>query len=270
MPALDLRTLAAELLVAQSRATTTKRPSSLDEKFDLAAGYAVGAELLFLKRKNGHQPVGRKNGLTNPAMWPRLGLNSLVWSYVYDNTVHYATDNKASLPLTGMIVPKIEPEIVFKLKSAIPAGADAAIALAAVEWFALGFEIVDCLYPEWRFRPADMVAGFGFHAALIIGEPQPLTEINTLVEQLPALKLNLYKNGQLVAEGSGQNVLGSPALSLANLAQVVSQQTNAEPLGAGEVVTSGTLTDAMFVAAGEEWSAQAEGIAVPGLTLSFS
>ena len=43
--------------------------------------------------------------------------------------------------------------------------------LEATEWIALGFEIIDCVFPDWKFQPADFVASRGLHAALIVGEP---------------------------------------------------------------------------------------------------
>jgi 2-keto-4-pentenoate hydratase len=94
---------------------------------------------------------------------------------MYDHTVHYATANEASLSLARMISPKIEPEIVLKIRSPLGAGTDAAAALEAVDWIALGFEIIDCPYADWKYQPADLVAAYGLHAALIVGEPHAVT-----------------------------------------------------------------------------------------------
>jgi len=69
--------------------------------------------------------------------------------------------------------PRIEPEIVFSWKKPITTvGLDAATVLADhVEWIALGFEIIDCPFPDWKFQPADFVASMGLHRALIVGDP---------------------------------------------------------------------------------------------------
>lgn len=270
MSNLDLRELATELMTAHTSAGLITRPSARDEAFDMATAYAVGAELLTLQHNAGHTPVGRKIGFTNKSLWPRLELDAVIWSYMYDNTVHYATNNSATISLAGMVAPKIEPEIVFKLRSPLTSGfEDAAAILEAVEWIALGFEIVDCNYANWRFKASDMVADFGFHAAMLIGEPQPLGEIAKLVEQLPVLKLRLSKNGQVVAEGEGKNVMDSPALSLGSVAAGISRQPDAAPLAIGEVITTGTITDAQFIQVGEEWSAEVEGLTLPRLSVSF-
>src|SRR6185369_15328292 len=112
----------------------------------------------------------------------------LVLAHMYDDTVRDAEGNVATLSLARMIAPKIEPEIVFKLKAPLGAGVtEADTALEAVEWLALGFEIIDCPYADWKFQPADFVAAYGLHAALIVGQPRPVTaaNISEFVEQLP-------------------------------------------------------------------------------------
>jgi 2-keto-4-pentenoate hydratase len=114
--------------------------------------------------------VGRKVGYANKAMWRALKLDTLAWAHMYDDTVRYAEGGSASLPVARMCSPKIEPEIVFKLRK--PLGAEQvepAEVLNAVEWLALGFEIIDCVFADWTFQPVDFVAAFGLHAALIVG-----------------------------------------------------------------------------------------------------
>jgi 2-oxo-3-hexenedioate decarboxylase len=184
---------------------------------------------------------------------------------MYDDTVRYAADNDASLTLERLRSPKIEPEIVFKLKTPLGAGADAAAVLDAVEWLALGFEIIDCPFPDWQFQPADFVASFGLHAALIVGAPRPVEPAT--IDPLPRFKVRLFRNGELVDEGSGRNVLRSPALSLGEMASAIARQPGADPLAPGEIVSTGTITTSQPIAAGETWSATVEGLDVPDLTL---
>ena len=176
----------------------------------------------------------------------------------------------ATLSLARTISPKIEPEIVFKMKAPLPAGnTEAAAALETVEWLALGFEIIDCPYAGWKYQPADFVAACGLHAALVVGEPRPVTSANIpeLVEQLPQFTVRLSKDGQLVQEGSGRNSLRSPALCLAELASAMAKQDGSEPLAAGDLVSSGTLTESMPIQPGATWTASVEGIELPTLAL---
>ena len=168
-------------------------------------------------------------------MWRALKLETLVWAHMYDDTVQYAKNGEATLSIAHMFAPKIEPEIVFKLKRPIaPDETDAAAVLAAVEWLALGFEIIDCVFPDWKFQPADFVAAYGLHAALIVGEPLIVTPdaIAGLADALPRFKVKLSKNGELVS--------------------------------------SGTLTEGKLIAAGETWSAEVDGLDLPALTCVFT
>ncbi len=269
MPLINVSELAQELYNAHNNGLAVEsRPSSRDEDFDLKAAYGVVDELARLTSDHGWQTVGRKIGFTNKAVWPRLGLDTIVWGYVFDATVSYVQNNQIEYSLAKCVAPKIEPEIVFKLKAPLAEGStDPQAILEAVEWYALGFEIVDCPYPNWRFRPADMVAAFGFHSGLVIGEPQPMGDLGKLAEALPIIKLLLSKDGTLAAEGVGANVYSSPALCLGQLADTLK---GSHPLAAGEVITSGTLTDAMSIAVGETWAAQVEGLALPTLTIKFT
>ena len=262
--------VADELLAAYAERRTIAPFSARGESFDLSAAYGVQAELVRRRRSAGRVTVGRKIGYANKAMWRALGLGTLVWADMYDDTVQYASDNQAAISLGRMVSPKIEPEIVFKLKTP-PGNAplDAAGILAHVEWLALGFEILDCVYADWKFQPADFVAAYGLHAASIVGEPQPVTAdaLEQLAEALPTFRVALERNGQRVAEGSGKNVLRSPALSLAELAAALFRDASATPLAAGELVTTGTLTESQPIAPGESWSASVEGLDLAALTL---
>src|SRR5208337_1564317 len=101
-----------------------------------------------------------------------------------------AEGNSTELTLPHPRSLKIEPEIVFGMKQPIVAdGAqapDAAAAIASTEWLAVGFEIIDCPFPEWQFQPSDFVASFGLHAALVIGERVELRS-NERPDRLAAL-----------------------------------------------------------------------------------
>jgi len=245
-------------------------PSSGDASFDVAAAYAVERELVRMRRASGRATVGRKVGYANKAMWRALKLDTLVWAHMYDDTVRYAANGEAALDLSRMYAPKIEPEIVFKLRAPLgDVAGGAAAALAAVEWVALGFEIIDAVYPESKFQPADFVAAYGLHAALVVGEPRRIDDaaIPALVDELPAFKLKLSKNGEVVEEGSGKNSLRSPALCLAELAAAIGRQTDADPLAAGELISSGTLTNSVPVRAGETWRAEVDSLDLAPLTL---
>lgn len=271
---IDPRALARELMAAYGSGQSIATPPSAREGgLDLAAAYAVEAELARLRRASGHATVGRKVGYANKAVWRVMKLDTLVWAHMYDDTVRFADNGRASLSLAGRWSPKVEPEIVFKLKAPLAgAGLEPTAVLSAVEWIALGFEIIDCPFPDWTFQPVDFVAAFGLHAALVVGPPRPVepSMIPALVDALPRFTVKLLRNDQLVDEGSGRSSLRSPALCLGELAGAISRQPTAAPLAAGELVSSGTLTESRPIAPGDTWTARVDGIDLDPLTLVTS
>src|SRR4051812_48215367 len=199
----DPQALAQELIDAYAAKTIVPAPSSREGGLDLDTAYAVEAEIARGRRAAGHQTVGWKVGYANKAMWRALKLDTLVWAHVYDDTVRYADWNDATLSIASMVAPKIEPEIVFMLAKP-PASADPIAVLEATEWIALGFEIIDCVFPDWKFQPTDFVASRGLHAALIVGEPVYVEAENIpkLAGELAEFTVRLLKNSELVEEGA--------------------------------------------------------------------
>ena len=66
------------------------------------------------------------------------------------------------------------------------------------------------------------------------------------------------------------NVLDGPVSALRHLVQLLAQDANSPPLAAGEIVTTGTLTRAMPIEAGETWSTKLRGIPLEGISLRFA
>ena len=265
---LDTNALAREIADAYAnRRIISVPPTSRDAGFDINAGYIVEAELARLRRASGHATVGRKIGFANKALWRVHRMETLVWAHMYDDTVRFANaSNSAELSVGRLTSPRIEPEIVFKMKRPVPGG-DVAAALDAVEWLALGFEVIDCVYADWKFQPADFLAAYGLHAGLIVGEPRPIgpEHIPALVDALAAFTVTLTKNGQVAAEGGGRNVLRSPALCLAEVASASAKA--AVPLAAGELISTGALTEYQPIATGQTWTAVLAGLDLPELTV---
>jgi 2-oxo-3-hexenedioate decarboxylase len=239
----DPTALAPEIAAAYAERRSISAPSSRDGTFDVATAYAVERELVRMRRAAGRATVGRKVGFANRAMWRVLKLDTLVWAHMYDDTVHYAQSGGASFSLAGTTSAKIEPEVVVKLKGPVDS-TDAAVVLESVEWLAVGFEIIDCSFPDWKFQPADFV-----------------------VEALPRIKVRLLRDGELVEEGLGKNALKSPAACVGELAAAMSQRTGAETLQAGELISTGTLTASQPIAPGETWVATVDGLDLQPLTL---
>jgi 2-keto-4-pentenoate hydratase len=267
--AIDPQGVAQELVDAYEAGDLLPETLSSREGFDLSTAYAVEAELSRRRRAAGRSVVGRKIAFGNHAVLEKLKLETVAWASMYDDTVQPAAEAEVT-PVPFAYSPKLEPEIVFKLKSPVMGDfTDPAAVLTSVEWLSLGYEIVDCPFPEWKFQPADLVAAFGFHAGLVLGAPTMVTSANaaSLAAQLGEFKLKLFKNDTFVEEGGGKNVLRNPALCLGELAAAIRRSPWAEPLRAGELISTGSLTTPMLIAPGETWRAEPEGLEVAPLVM---
>ena len=233
------------------------------------AGYKIALGLHAGRVAAGWRPVGRKIGFTNRTIWPRYGVYQPIFGFAYDRTVTYAPDNVATLKLAGLAQPRIEPEICFGLKARPPQSKDPAEILAAIEWVAHSIEIVQCTLPGWQMKVGDSTAANGLHGALVVGRKVPVGGIKYLTSKLPALKVALMKGDTVVDRGMGANVLDSPLLALAHLVEVLGAQSDFPQLAAGEIISTGTMTDAFPVAPGETWSTEFEGHELSGMTLRF-
>jgi 2-keto-4-pentenoate hydratase len=267
---MDATDLGAELIDLHDRPRQVPPFSARYPGLSAEDGYAAARKLHAHRLAQGWKPAGRKIGFTNRGIWPRYGVYQPIWGTVYDRTIIFSQNNLAAVPLAGLIQPRIEPEICFRLKSRPPVTKDPQALLACVEWIAHSVEIVQCHHPEWKLQLPDSTAANGLHGRLVLGTPVAVEKIAGLAAALPFLKVSLSKDGDVKDQGTGANVLGSPLLALAHLVDVLAAQEASPPLDAGEIVSTGTLTDAHPVAPGERWRTDLHGFAVRGLEIHFA
>lgn len=243
--------------------------SDADPAFDLAAAGRVSAALTRLRQDRGERPVGRKLGFTNRTIWAEYNVHAPIWGPVYDSTVRPLGPDFA---LDALIEPRIEPEIVLRIGRAPQPGLAPAALIDCIDAVALGFEIVQSVYPGWRFRAPDTVAAAALHGALLHGPFVSVApgQAESWRASLAGFDLALHRNGTLADRGNSGNVLGGgPLAALAHLLQLLSDDPAATPLAAGEIVTTGTLTRALPEAPGETWSAVPEGLDLAPIELTF-
>lgn len=260
---MDVEAIAADLLEAADKAELIEPVTKRWPQFDISDAYRVLDCITVRRREQGWTAVGRKIGYTNATLWPIFGVEAPMWAPVWDRTIQMADGGRASVSIDGLVQARIEPEVVLRMATTREATDDPAEALRAVDAVAAGFEIVQCHYPEWRFQLPDSTASFGLHARLIVGEWLPVDD--TLLERLRTFEAVLYCNGHEIARGTGANVLGSPARALAHLTRVVGS-----PIAAGEVITTGTVTDALPIEKGETWRCDYTSLGVEGFELTLT
>jgi len=270
MPESTFRVVSEELVELAASGHTAPTFSSRFPRFDAAMGYRVALRLHRHRLAIGWNPVGRKIGFTNRNLWARYGVHEPIWGFVYDHTLIRARNDRAEVPLADLAQPRLEPEIAFSLKASPPRSHDPHVLLAAIDWVAHACEIVQCHHPGWKTSLADSIADNGLHGRLVLGTPVPAETLRGLEWRLPKARVSLRRAGKVVDEGVAANVLDSPLFALGHLAELLAAQSEFEPLAAGELVTTGSITDAHPVKAGEHWSTEIEGLPLPGLSLQFA
>ena len=260
--------LAKDVIAAQDEAREVPPFSDRYPGLSPDDGYAAARALHAHRIARGWRPRGRKIGFTNRTLWQRYGVFEPMWGTVYDRTLIHAEHDRAAIPLAGLVQPRIEPEIAFRLKR-VPGAGDPVHLLACIDWMAHSVEIVQCHHPAWKVTLADCCADNGLHGRLVVGTPVSMDAVAAAADSLSRVEARLYRGHELRDRGVGANVLGSPLVSLGYLVDLLKKQPLAEPLGAGEIITTGVITDAHPVTAGETWHTEICGLPLAGLSLTF-
>jgi 2-oxo-3-hexenedioate decarboxylase len=264
-----IEAIAGELMSVLGTGKTVEPFSKRFPGFDLNEAYVVAERVCELRQQRGQRVVGRKIGFTNAATQKAFGVAAPIWNYMFDTTVR-EIGASGTFALAGTCAVRIEPEIVLHLASAPRPGMSEAELAACVDWVAHGYEMVDAIFPNWSFTAPDAVAGYGVHAALLRGPQHSITANRTdWSERLKTFTIRLTCGDGTTRSGSGANVLGSPLIALKYLIDEIARYPQSRPVEAGEIITTGTLTDAMPVATGQAWATELAGIALDGIRVEF-
>jgi 2-oxopent-4-enoate/cis-2-oxohex-4-enoate hydratase len=197
--------------------------------------------------------VGKKIGVTSAPVQEMLGVFQPDFGFL-TNAMHY--DDGAEIPIVGnLIQPRAEGEIAFRLKSdLVGPGVTEQDVLDATESIMPCFEIVDSRIKDWNIKIEDTVADNASCGVFTLGD----NEVDPRSLDLPALKMMVYKNGELHSEGLGSAVQGNPLAAVAWLANTLGEF--GIEFKAGEVILSGSLVPLIPVVAGDKMHLVLEGV----------
>ena len=226
---------------------------------EIGAAYQRALEVRQLRIARGETPLGYKVGFTNRGLWPVYNVFAPIWGTVYESTLSFC-DGHGEMSLARICQPRIEPEAVFGLRAAPPPDCDLTALFDSIEWMAPGFEVVQSHQADWKFKAPDTVLDGGLHARLLVGRKQPVREVAAdaarLERQLARAAVTLTRDGDAIDQGSGANVLDGPLHALLHFVRELHACPGAPALQAGDVITTGTWTNAWPVAPGETWTAR--------------
>ena len=225
---------------------------------DLDGSYKQALALRQMRIARGEQPKGYKIGLTNRAVWQRFEVSKPLWGSIWDRTLSFC-DGSARLSLERFCQPKLEPELVVGMHATPPANATLDDLYSAIAWVAPGFEVVQSHIAGWKLTAAQSVMDGCLHAALVVGQKVPVREISgnasSLEKLLADAKVTMSSNRGHLTRGTGSNVLENPLRALHYFLEDLRSCPGATDLRSGDVVTTGTWTEAQRITAGQKWSA---------------
>ena len=242
---IDTAAIADRLAKAKADRTAIEPFAAEIPGFDLATGYAVQR----LLRAEAGPLAGWKLGVTSRAKQAQVGVREPVRGFL---AAAAALDLGEPLLVGDHIQPRGEPEIVFTMGADLAGPAvSSADVLAATAAVAVGIEILDSRYVDYKFTMADVVADNTSAGRYVIGPSIPAAGLD-----LRLVGVLLEHNGEVIATASGAAALGHPASAVAWLVRSLAVEN--EGLRAGDIVLSGGLTAAVPLKAGDVVTATAD------------
>jgi 2-keto-4-pentenoate hydratase len=231
---------------------------------DVDAAYAVQACWVADQIAAGARVVGRKIGLTNPAVQAQFGVDRPDFGVLFDSM---ACAPGTPIDSTRTLQPKIEAEIAFVLAEDLTgAMIGPAEVAAATAYVVAALEIVDSRIAGWDIGIVDTIADNGSSGLFVLGDRRQ--ELGRLDLAECAMTLRRVASGgvggvggsggEVVSTGTGASILGDPLAAVAWLAAAV--RDHGRPLRAGEVVLSGSLGPMVPVAPGDAFHADISGV----------
>ena len=249
----------ADLLAAAER---DRRPvPPLGEQFpglDVVDSYEI--QLLNIRDRlaAGASVTGHKVGLSSEAMQQMMGVDEPDYGHLLSD-MEVLEDRPVDA--ARYCYPRVEVEVGFVLGDGLP-GEDCTEddVIAATEAVTPAIELIDSRIVDWRIGLVDTIADNASSAGYVLGADRVKpTEID-----LRGIGARLLRNGEQVAAGRSDAVLGNPVTAVAWLARkVASFGVRLEP---GHVILPGSVHRAVDVAAGDEFRAELDGLGSVSLT----
>lgn len=207
----------------------------------LEEAYSVSQSVCNYKiSREGLKRIGRKIGLTSLAVQKQIGVSEPDFGYL-TSEMKIETGGMIS-KLHGLIQAKAEGEVAFELaRDLVPEIGQKQITEADVVQATSGvfacIEIIDSRIKDWKIKIQDTVADNASSAFFVLGSEK--VSLNNLASgnDLKAMGMSLYRNGQIESTGSGYACLGNPISAVRWLAQKMFDL--GDPLRAGEIILSG-------------------------------
>jgi 2-keto-4-pentenoate hydratase len=244
--------LADELEVAERDRVGIDPLIARHPDIDVVDAYEI--QLINIRRKldSGAKVVGHKVGLSSLAMQQMMGVDEPDYGHLLADMEVF---EDVPVETSRYLIPRVEVEVGFILGADLP-GEDCTEAdvLAATLAYAPSIELIDSRIKDWKIGLADTISDNASSAGFVLGAarvaPKDL--------DIKAIDAVLTRNGEVVAEGRSDAVLGDPVIAVAWLARKVA--SFGVRLKAGDIVLPGSCTRAIDARAGDSFHAEFAGL----------
>ena len=251
---------AAEALWDAERNRQPIGPLTIDyPDIDVVDAYEI--QLINIRRRldAGHLVRGHKVGLSSKAMQEMMGVDEPDYGHLLEDMFVFEDEE---VDTSGLCYPRVEVEVGFILGAPLPApGCNAADVLRATEYVVPAIEIIDSRIRDWKIALCDTIADNASSAGFVLG----VARVAPADIDIKSINAVLTNNGEVVAEGRSDAVLGNPVTAVAWLARKV--ESFGVRLRAGDIVLPGSCTKAIDAPPGSNFVADFDGLG--SVRLSF-
>ncbi len=246
------RELAAELAAAERDRVPIDPLVTRYPEIDVVDSYEIQLVNIRARLAAGAKVVGHKVGLSSEAMQKMMGVDEPDYGHllgemeVFENT---------PVDTSKYLFPRVEVEVGFVLGADLP-GEDCTEAdvLAATVAYAPSIELIDTRIKDWKIALCDTIADNASSAGWVLG-PERVAPNALDIKKIDA---RLTRNGESIAEGRSDAVLGDPTIAVAWLARKVA--SFGVRLKAGDIVLPGSCTRAIDARPGDDFHAEFDGL----------
>lgn len=236
MNATEVQEAAKALFDAERTATPMSPLTERYERMTVEDAYAVQSAYRALREAAGARLVGRKVGATSKAIQEQFGVPSPDFGLLFDDMCF---KQEEPIPGSTLIAPRVEAELAFVLAGPLQGPVTEEEVLGATAQVIPCIEVIDSRIERWQIRLEDTVADNGSSARYVLGEAW----VDFRALPLAEVSMQLRRNGEPVADGTGAAVLGNPVTAVAWLARTLGEL--GAGFRAGDVVLSGSFAAAI-------------------------
>jgi 2-keto-4-pentenoate hydratase len=250
--------LAANLAEAERSRIPIDPLADENPTIDVVDAYEI--QLINIRQRvaEGARVVGHKVGLSSKAMQQMMGVDEPDYGHLLDEMeVFEDTPVKAG----RYLYPRVEVEVGFILAEDLP-GADCTEedVIAATAAYAPAIELIDTRITDWKIKLCDTIADNASSAGFVLGAAR-VAPADIDIKTIDAM---LTRNGEVVAKGRSDAVLGNPVTAVAWLARKV--ESFGVRLRKGDIVLPGSCTRAIDARPGDQFVAEFDGLGSVRLT----